>query len=299
MDLLKKLSVIVGPLLVIFIFSYYITLGEFFAVFQGISPIFLFLSYVLTTFFFFARAYRLHTLLRKSYISLNFFYTLKLYSQANLLGQVTNFLVSDIVNVGVLILSQEKKLRIANIVILTRIFDLTAIFLIFAVTFSLHFTEFRAYTSVPLQPLLLFFFILALIIPIALHYRQRFLTAYHDLRKVFQATFFLNFAYVMLIYGCYALSAWSDTRALNLLLPWSVILLTYASGSLISVIPISIAGVGTRDMLFIFLLGTYHIPAARAVALSTLGFIITLILAVSTLLIIAQLGKRYADRHNH
>jgi hypothetical protein len=102
--------------------------------------------------------------------------------------------------------------------------------------------------------------------------------------------------YSVFIYFFYYLAAVCDAMTLRLDMPKSYVLLCYMMGSLISVIPISVAGIGTRDILFIFLMSLVAISPEKAVAFSALGFIIIPFLSLFIIYAVSFIGIRYENR---
>ena len=86
----------------------------------------------------YGKIHRLYFLLNISSIPVRFFSLSKTYATANLLGQISNYFMSDVVNAGILMLHSEKKMRIANIFVFCRISDLLSIGLLFLITLAIN-----------------------------------------------------------------------------------------------------------------------------------------------------------------
>jgi uncharacterized membrane protein YbhN (UPF0104 family) len=244
----------------------------------------------------YGKIHRLHFLLKKSSIPVGFFSLSKTYATSNFLGQISNVLVSDVVNAGVLMIQNEKKLRISNIFVFNRIADLLSIILLFFIFLVMNIKLLEKYIDINYKPVVLFSCLLIIAIPCIFFFRSRFLLIWNDLRQVLKETLPVAFLYSVFIYFFYCLSAICDSKALLLEIPASYILLSYMMGSLISVVPISVAGIGTRDILFIFLMGLLAISPDKAVALSVLGFLIIPFLSLFIIYAISCIGIRYENR---
>ena len=97
---------------------------------------------------------------------------------------------------------------------------------------------------------------------------------------------------------CSILNIIIDAKALYLDIPVSYLLLCYIVGIGITVLPISLSGIGTREIAFIFLMELIHIPSEKAIALSFLEFIIIPFLALAMLYAVAFIGVHYENRYN-
>ncbi|MEI6206173.1 MAG: lysylphosphatidylglycerol synthase transmembrane domain-containing protein [Desulfuromonadales bacterium] len=296
MGLLKRLPTVIGPILLAYIFTRYINISEVVKIFKNASLSFLLASCLFNTLLLYGKIHRLYFMLKKSSISVGFFCLSKTYATSNFLGQISNVFVSDIVNAGVLMMQNEKKMRISNIFVFNRIADLLSVILLFVIFLAMNIKLLKNYLDVNYKPVILFSCILMIILPCALFFRSRFLLVWMDLRQVVKETLTVVFLYSGFIYFFYCLSAVCDAMALHLGMPKSYILLSYMMGSLITVVPISVAGIGTRDFLFIFLMSLVAIAPEKAVALSALGFIIIPYVSLFIIYAISLIGIRYENR---
>jgi uncharacterized membrane protein YbhN (UPF0104 family) len=296
MGLLKKLPTIFGPVLLVYILVRYIDINEVVKIFKGASPLLLLASFFFNTLFLYGKIHRLYFLLKKSSIPVRFFGLSKTYATSNFIGQISNFLVSDIVNAGALMLQNEKKIRISNIFIFNRIADLLSIILLFFIFLVMNIRLLENYLDVSYKPMILFACVLMIALPCIFFFRSRLLMVWNDLRLVVKETLAVALLYSVLIYFFCCLSAICDAMALSIYVPKSYILLSYMLGSLISVIPISVAGIGTRDILFIFLMSLVIVSPEKAVALSALSFIVMPVFALLIIYLISFIGIRYENR---
>jgi len=132
-----------------------------------------------------------------------------------------------------------------------------------------------------------------------LYLRSKIDVFVRDLLQTARNYFVAIVLFSILIYSCYGVSAIYDAKALGLSLSVSFLLLSYTTGSLITVLPISISGIGTRDLSFIFLMKIAEIPSEKALALSSIGFIFIPCISLFVLYVAALIGAIYEDRHNY
>jgi uncharacterized membrane protein YbhN (UPF0104 family) len=101
----------------------------------------------------------------------------------------------------------------------------------------------------------------------------------------------------MIIALCNVFSIYFSAKALNINIPTSFLLFCYTVGIAISILPISISGIGTREMAYIFLMNLVNIPSEQAIALSVLGCILLPIITCVALYIIALIGENYENSY--
>jgi uncharacterized membrane protein YbhN (UPF0104 family) len=63
-------------------------------------------------------------------------------------------------------------------------------------------------------------------------------------------------------------------QGIHLPVDWSVALLTVPVLALIEILPVSVVGIGTRELAAIIVLGVFHIPPEQAVLFSLLYFLL-------------------------
>jgi glycosyltransferase 2 family protein len=297
-DILRRLPLLIGPLLLVYIFVRYIDVKEFAGIYANASLPFLALSWLFNTMLMLGKVHRIHYFMKRSTVPVDFFNLSRMYVHANFLGQISNFLVSDMVNAGTLMLQSGKRTRISNIFIFCRISDLFSVFLLFAIFLAVNRRIVSGYMELNLRPLFIFICATLLLIPIALFFRKGLRMVLKDMGEMMRGAAWQALMYAIFIYLFYSLSAICDAEALGLDTPKSYILLGYMMGSLVSVLPISVAGIGTRELLFIFLLNLCHVSPERAVALSALGFLIVPYLSLLGIYLMSLMGIGYENRRN-
>lgn len=298
MGVLIKILRLIGPVIFICIVLKWIDVYSMLHTLKTASVEYIFLSYVFNMFVFFGKIYRIYYLFNKNEINVKFFYLTKIYTYSNFLGQVSNMIIADITNAGILMLNSEKKLRITNIFIATRAADLLMISVMFVTFFVLNYHYIDASVQVSLKSILLISLILLLAVCVILLFKSRFVVLLRDLMFILKSFFIEIFFLTILIYFCYSVAATNDAKAFGLNIPVSYLLMTYTIGSLITVLPVSVAGIGTRDIAFVFLMNLLKVSSEGAVAMSSAGFIVIPISALFTIFIISHIGARYEARHN-
>ena len=296
---LRRSVQFVGPVLLVFIIIRFVDLPLLAETFKAASPSYLFLAYILTVIMFLGKIFRIYLPLRRSALRIRFYYFAKIFISARLLGWVSNTFVSDIVNAAILMASEENKMRISNLFILNRVADIVPTLVIFSITFSLNTGFIGNYIhlsyekmiviSVVIVSVSLLLFILKT--KVMIYIRDFFATG-----KIFLADII---SWTVLTVACGVFSMILDAKALHMDLPTSFLLLCYTIGIAISVLPISISGIGTREIAFIFLMNLIGIVPEKAVAISFLEFIVMPLLALATLYAASLIGMKYEDRANH
>jgi hypothetical protein len=276
----------------------YLDIVELARIFSRASLPYLFLSCLCTFMVLFGKAHRLHYFLGKSSIRTDFFGLASTYTYANLVGQFSNILVSDVINAGALMMGRAGKIRITNIFLLNRIVDLGAILLLFSVFLFVHYPMIKGYVHLDCRPIFILAAVCLILLPFLVSFRRKVACAGRDLVGIALETKGASLVYLIVIYSFNCLSFWCDGRALRIEASPGMILLAAMFGSLITVLPLSVAGIGTRDILYIFLLALVGIGPESAVALSSLSFLIIPCLSLSLLFAVSFLGRRYEYRRN-
>lgn len=297
MALLKKAVHLIGPALFIFIFLRFIDLNILLKTFKTVSAKYLLLSLLFNTLFISGKIYRLHFLLNRSDIKVKFSYLSRIYSYSFLLGQMSNLLVADISSLGILFMEQKNKLRISNIFIISKIADFITILSIFFICLAINYhvlnvhIDFRKVASV----LLIFVFVVIVLVYLL---KSRFLVFAEDLLLAIRSLILPVIIFTSAIYIFYAATALSNATAFNVFIPLSFLLLVNTLGNLITVLPISVSGIGTRDLAFIFLMNFVNVSSEKALALSSIGYIVIPVFAICLIYIFSLVASKYEDCHN-
>ena len=91
---------------------------------------------------------------------------------------------------------------------------------------------------------------------------------YHGQKKLVIASVFLSCA----VHALWALSVYFSAKALGVPVPFMYLLWIYLIIGILFFLPISYAGIGIREWLFVYFLSLVHIPSETALALSLLFF---------------------------
>lgn len=296
---LKRLPAVIGPVILVYIFVRYIDMKEVLGIFGNASLSFVALSLFFNILLMLLKVHRIYFFMKRSSAPIGFFTLAETYAQANFLGQISNVVVSDVVNAGALMLRNGKKTRISNIFIFNRTSDLFSIVFLFSVFFALNYNRLSGYLDINYRPFQILLPAMILLFSLFLFLKKRMLLVVRDLREMVRGTMVRMFLYAFFIYLFYCLSAICDGNALRLDSPPSYILLAYMMGSLVTVLPISVAGIGTRDILFIFLLELVRVSPEKAVALSSLGFLFIPYLSLLVIYLLSLVGVRIENRRHH
>lgn len=297
-SLLNKVFQLIGPFLFIFIFVKFVDISLLFQTLKSASKFYLFLSYILTLLILILRILRIFLPIKKNMKTVSFCNFVKIFISTRLLGWVSNVFISDFANAVIIMKSQENKIRISNIFIMNRVVDVISTLIIFGVSFYLNFYLIDTYIHVSNKKLFLFLFIFITLIALILLLRKKIANYLADLGSTAK-TFIPDTALISIsIVLCVIFSVIFDAKALNISITTSYLLLCYTAGIAITVLPISISGIGTREITHIFLLEIINIRPEKAVALSLVQFIFIPLLSLLTLYIIAQIGVCYENSNN-
>ncbi len=281
MGILKKLLPFSGIFIFIFILWKGIDLKSVATVFGKAD-----LSYLPPAIFFtfailFLKVLRLFHILKENGVKITFINLLEVYSNTNLLSQVTNLIFSETTAAIAVMHKQNSKTRIANIYFLCNLTDFLVILLLcgFSLTFNyksiINFMSFKGIGGYKILPFLSIF--LLLVSGVFLLFRKKItylikkiLTDIRELVFNSRSTLCL---YTFFIYSAYMLAFYFDAKTFNINIDFLFLLFVYTLGSLISVIPVSVNGLGTREAAFIFLMHIKGISNESSFALSLFAFV--------------------------
>jgi glycosyltransferase 2 family protein len=296
---LSRAVQIIGPILFVVIFIRFIDLEVFLSVIRGISIHYLVLSFFLTVLMHIGKIYRLYFLLRRQDVLFGFPRLAGIYAYGNVIGQLTNMIVSDVTHAGLLMMDSTKRMKISHVIIVNRLVDLAAVMLLFGFFLGENFRFIKPYITIRGGALLFIPGLLFAVLAIGVLFRARLLPYVSDFLASMKGSLSGLALVTVFIYGCYCLSAVCDAKAVGLGMPTSFLLLNYTLGSMITVLPISIAGIGTRDVAFVFLMGLVQISSERAVIVSFLGFVLVPLFSVLFVYLMASAFQRYGNSHHH
>ncbi len=298
MHLFKKAAHLVGPVLFIFIFIKFIDINIFVITLKTVSLRYWLSAIIFNMLFILGKIYRLHFLMNKSEIKIKFFYLSKIYSYSFLLGQMSNVLVADIANISILFKDQKNKLRISNIFIINKVADFLMICLIFLICLTMNTHILNIHINYEKVISISLIFLLLILIVFIYFFKSKFLIFIKDFIHAARSFSFHIIVFTIIIYSLSAISVVNHAKAFNIDVPVSFLLLVNSLGNLITVLPISLSGIGTRDLTFIALMNLVNISSEKALLLSSVGYIITPIFSITAIYIASLIGLKYEDRRH-
>lgn len=297
-DLLKKASHLIGPVLFMFILIKFIDINMLLTTLKTASLKHWFFAFLFNILFILGKICRLHYLLNRSEIRIKYFYLSKIYAYSFLLGQISNVVVADIANMGILFKGQKNKMRISNIFIVSKAADFLMICAIFMVCFAMNSHILSTHINYERTSVVFLIALLFVVLMGAILLSAKFRVFIRDFINTVRSFTFQIFVFTVIIYFFSALSILNYAHAFHIDISVSFLLLVNSLGNLITVLPISVSGVGTRDLTFIFLLNLVHISSEKALLLSLVSYILTPVLSITTIYIASLIGVKY-ENSNH
>ena len=160
----------IGPALFVYVFIKFVDVNRFSQILKGISAKYFIVSIMFNLLGHLGKLLRTYYLLKKNEIKIKPFQMARIYSYSAFVGLISNSVFSDITGAGMLIMrDKERKLRISNIFIFNRIFEMIIISLIFVTTLSIHFGLLESFMQIRHQKIVLITSLLFLITLIAFY----------------------------------------------------------------------------------------------------------------------------------
>ncbi|MEM2582773.1 MAG: lysylphosphatidylglycerol synthase transmembrane domain-containing protein [Candidatus Thermoplasmatota archaeon] len=277
--------------LILFFYIIYKTgINEIFEIFKKISPLAVLISSILFIPRFFISTYKWMLICRKQGIEARYLYLIKINLIGLFYGSITPLWIGDYIRVPYLMEESKKPIHACIInVFIDQIIELASliflvllgsifiyrkfpylfpIFLLFSLIIMLFYFIFKENS----KKILSFF---KFVIPekfsswISLDYIYNFPSL-----GFFLLTIFIEIlSYLIMFFQIYIVSF-----SLNISIPFLDFLIIYSVASLIGIIPVTIAGFGTRESVLIYFFSFYGIDNASVIALSLSGYIITILL---------------------
>ncbi len=288
--MLKKLLHVIGIILFIYII---IKIGplQLFDTIKNADKIYLIIGLILTPIFILPLAFKWYIILKKQNINLNFLYVLKIYYIGAFYGFITPARAGSIIRANYIKQKIKKGfVECASSIVIERILDVLAIFS-FAFIGSLLFVKSNTSLSaaliisflVFLVCILLFMrkkrgmFILSLIynhiLPQSIKEKTNgslntFYNSLPRLRNLVVVFFLTIFTWLVLYYQTFIFAkAFYITT-----IPFYIFVSFVSIGTVISLIPISVSGLGTRELTLITLFSLYNIKPEAIVSTSLVSF---------------------------
>jgi uncharacterized protein (TIRG00374 family) len=290
--LIKKFTPIIGIILLIYLI---INIGtnEIIATFLKLSPIYIIASALITIPRVLLRNYQWQLILKKQNISVSYIKSLKIFLIGYFYGAVTPGYLGVLMRIPYLKAETNQPLGklFINSFILSAVNNLVLYFMaiIAAIIISEHIPE-----ALPLAVIVLilnvlfylyfikkdrgektFHILIKFFIPkkTRVYFTQFINTFYNDFPyiKDFALPALLSIPFWIIMYSQIYILALS----LNIDIPYFTFILFYSIANLISFIPITVAGLGTREAVLIFLFSIYGTTPEKALVISLSGHIIT------------------------
>jgi uncharacterized membrane protein YbhN (UPF0104 family) len=293
MGLLKKILPFLGIFLFFWILFTQISFQNILYTIENISSLYMIISIVFMLILAILKYSRIFIFLRVLGVNLSASSLLRIYTSSVLLSQVTTFIVSIFAATTATIVSNkgEKKLRIGNAYIAANIFDLLFAVLIFIICIffdkdilqKLSFNRGKlVFITVFVIPLIAISFLI-----LKFRYKEHYKEITSSIRKILVPGVIAT----IVIWIFYTLTCLFEAKAFGVSVPIPYLLTVYISGSIITALPISIGGLGTRDIVFIYLLSLKGIPNEVAFLLSLFSYILNPSLSMFLLYLISIIVK--------
>ena len=298
MGILKILSKFFGVAILIYIAFVKVRWSQFAQIIDNLNYTFIFLAFLAMILMIFIKYSRIFFNLKSIGVKIDSLKLFRIYINSLLLGQITTQAVTTLTAAGATIVSTkgEKKIRIGNVYFLNNLLDLTFAILIFFVCFSLNPELFRI-LEVKFSGWYLVFILTVFVFSVAMFlvYKNRISQKvsyfFDEIVESFKLSVKSSLLLTLVVWVIYILSCYLEAKVFYINLSLSFLVLVYVAGSVITAIPISIAGLGTRDLAFIYLLGLNGVEPEKAFLLSLFSFIINPLAAIALLYLITLVVK--------
>ena len=288
---IKKILPVIGIVLLIYL-VYDIGLSKIINAIKSANIYYLIFGTVLTPLFILPLALKWHRILKKQGFNLNFFYVLKIYYIGAFYGFITPSRAGSLMRAYYLKKKTKRKLmECASGIVVERIMDLFSVFI-----FAFLGVIFIIKSYPVLKPVLVvsFFVFFALILIFMRKKRAVFLLSllykhllpehiknkadnslniFYDslprLRKLVSIFLLTIFSWIVLY-----LQTFIFAKAFHITsIPFYIFISLISIGTVVATIPISISGLGTRELTLINLFGLFNVNPEAVVSMSLVSFI--------------------------
>jgi uncharacterized protein (TIRG00374 family) len=286
---IKKILPFFG-LILFFYIVYDAGINEIFEIFKKISPLAVLISSILFIPRFFISTYKWMLICRKQGIEARYLYLIKINLIGLFYGSVTPLWIGDYIRAPYLMEESKRPIHACIInVFIDQIIELAS--LIFLALFG----SILIYKRFPYF-LPIFFSISLIIIFLYFIFKEKSKKILSFFKFVIPekfsswispdyiynfpsiAFFLLTIFIEVLSYLIMFLQIYIISFCLNISIPFLDFVLIYSVASLIGIIPITIAGFGTRESVLIYFFSFYGIDSPSVIALSLSGYIITILI---------------------
>ncbi len=286
---LKRILPLFGLILFVYLI-YRIGINDLITTLRGANVTYLLIGILSTPIFILPLAFKWHMILKKQNFNLNYLYVLRLYYMGAFYGFITPARVGSLMR-AIYLKKKTKRglIECASSIVIERVMDLFAIF-IFAFMGALLFIKSNLSLTYALVFSFLVFsgvififmrksrgkFVLGLIYNYLLPKNIRdktddslnsFYSSLPKLRKLIPVLFATLITWTLIYFQTY-IFAW----AFSIKIPFYVFLVFASIGTIIATIPISVSGLGTRELTLITLFSLYNIKPEAVVSMSLSSF---------------------------
>ena len=210
---------------------------------------------------------------------------------------MSNVIVADITNIGVLFMGQKNKLRISNIFIINKAADLLMIFSIFLICLSMNYHTLDIRINFG-KAISIFLILICISAAVIYFLKSKVVVFAGDLLLTIRSFIFRIVIFTFAIFAFYIVTAINNAMAFSVDIPVSFLLMVSTLGNLITVLPISLSGIGTRDLSFVVLMNFVNVPSEKALILSSVGYIVIPVISIATIYIVSLIGSKYENSGN-
>jgi len=114
----------------------------------------------------------------------------------------------------------------------------------------------------------------------------------NEVRRVFRASMSKMIFFTLLSYIFYFVQVFAITKGYGLEIPIAYVVMCASLSALVSMLPITVGGVGTREAVFVLLLGRASVSSEAAVLVSFTDGVVFLILFGATLALAVSMAER-------
>lgn len=257
------------------------------------------------------KTYRWSLALKKQNIYLSFIRMTTIYATSSFWGIITPGKIGELIKI---LFIQDKNVSFARAsvsVILDRLFDIVmllffgAVSLIYFAKYFLFNDNIIFYSIIVVLFLTLFFFlrkslwdvikkIIRFVLPVGKYDNLvgEWNVFYVEFKYVAQKTYYKMILITLLVYFCYYLQIYIVALGFGVSISFFYLALCLTGATIISLLPISIGGLGTKELVFIFFLSKVSVTAEMAILISLVdSTFLSLILLGSIMIVFSIITK--------
>jgi len=298
----KKILPLIGILIFIYL-VYKIGLGEIANNFRDIHYGYFFVAVLLSFVTLFFQTFRWRLILKEQKIYIPFGKAFKFYLISVFYGLVTPAKIGSLMRVPYMKEEVDNSwAECASSVILERIFDLVILFslaIIGTVVLSEYVGAFLPVFIIAISVFIIGCFILlnkkltrillkrfvSIIIPARFKRRtQEVFDAFYSSLPRFRRLV-LPFLFTLLLWTLLYTQTYFVARSFGVEVPWVIFLVVVPIVTLVTLLPISLSGIGTREITFVYLFGFFGVAQSTVLTFSVVTFLLNAIIPVIVVLV--------------